>query len=585
MYRSPFLHLLALAVTLCTGVGTAWAKAEFYFQWPNSTYSCQPVPITWSGGQAPFTVWIVPVYGSPFFYPISDSYYQDGYGSTEILLQLAAGVNYVVIMSDATGLGSGGSSEIQTVGTGNDTSCMTWASSRAVSLDFTFTVSGQAVQCERGFETSWTGGLEYGPYNMTVIPLDKSFLPYDVSFETGVISQSSWVLDLPAGTRFNVMMNSGTGYGRGGTSGIIEVASSNDTSCLDFDPQPTGAWPVTVTTGSLPPPTLPITQSAVPSGGSGGKLSGRAIAGIIVGLLVFGAIVGVALFYLLRRKKQRVSPVSKMDGHPVDLAEEGPDGDMREGGGVTGGRTRSTSEPMVEPYRQVGTFFPPDGVITPNSENASLYSPGTTTSATRLTASAPRVQSSSQTSIDLADFSATPYTEGRQQNSVYSAHSQLSDGDARPSGPGLAEPLPSKSSMSASSSTNSQVPSLSYMGQRLPSPPPRVARTGTPSSDQSKPTAATPRYPDYSARPTSTQGGMRIVNHDSPDSLPALPPGATHGHSAGPRRRPPPQETGPTFRRHADAGRYEMEVVDLPPLYSEVPRDNPDAPQRSDHGT
>jgi hypothetical protein len=64
---------------------------------------------------------------------------------------------------------------------------------------------------------------------------------------------------------------------------------------------------------------------------------------------------------------------------------------------------------------------------------------------------------------------------------------------------------------------------------------------------------------------------MRVVNHDDPDELPAVPPGTAEPHrrSQVPQIDDSPRRT--TFRRHEDAGR--VDVVDLPPLYTDVPRD------------
>jgi hypothetical protein len=110
------------------------------------------------------------------------------------------------MMSDAEGTGTGGSSEIVRVLVSNKTDCLYTANQNSTSLDFTFTISGIAEQCERGFEMSWSGGREYGPYNFTVIPLDQSFRPYDVELEKGVTSMSDWKLNMTSGTRFTIMM-------------------------------------------------------------------------------------------------------------------------------------------------------------------------------------------------------------------------------------------------------------------------------------------------------------------------------------------------------------------------------------------
>ncbi|WVF65835.1 hypothetical protein IAT40_000572 [Kwoniella sp. CBS 6097] len=564
-----FFSVLGLSACLFLSVN---ADVDFYFQWPNVTSQCQEVPLTWGTGEPPFTLWIIPVYGQPFIYQISDSYYQNGSGSTQVLLQLAANVNYVAMMSDANGIASGGSSEIQTVQSSNETDCLSWAGSQSVSLDFTFTVSGQAVQCQRGFETSWTGGLEYGPYNFTVVPMDQSFNAYDVTLEEGVTSQSDWVMDVPAGSRFSIMMNSAQGYGRGGTAGIYESQPSNDTDCLDNKPQPTGVWPSTVTIASMDPPTLPVTESAHPPH-EGGSVSGGAIAGIVVGIVILLAVVGAALFFLLKRRRRREASRAKLDSAGVDLADDG----------TYGGRgSRNGSQAMVEPYRQVGSFPAPSAhsAHTPTSEDVSIYNPGAAANST--------------TALTSGHATGLPHTlilttQGHETGG--GPHSPLSaDESGSAGGPGIAGPLPSKASLHTPTSSTSYPASLPYtspppsQNEQAPAQAPAlvlastIPRQASPpsvsSTDSMKNATLSALGPSYPPRAAVPQSGMRVVNHDSPDSLPALPPGATHGHGPTPRRRPP-TDNGPTFRRHADAGRYQEEIVDLPPLYSEVPRDNP----------
>ncbi|WVQ93460.1 hypothetical protein IAU59_000534 [Kwoniella sp. CBS 9459] len=572
--------LLGLSTSLISQVN---AGADFYFQWPKVTSQCQSVPLTWGTGEPPFTLWIIPVYGQPFIYQLSNSYYQNGAGSTEVLLQLASGVNYVAMMSDNRGIASGGSSEIQTVQASNKTDCLSWAGSQSVSLDFTFTVSGQAVQCQRGFETSWSGGLEYGPYNFTVIAMDQSFNAYDVTLEEGVTSQSDWVMDVPAGSRFTIMMNSGRGYGRGGTAGIYESQPSNDTDCLEEDPQPTGVWPSTVTIATMDPATLAATESAHPPD-EGSSLSGGAIAGIVVGIVVLLAIVGTALFFLLKRRRRREAARAKMDSAGVDLADDGTYG---ENGGSGG--SRNNSQPMIEPYRQLGTFPAPSAhsAHTPTSEDVSIYNPGAAASST--------------TALTSGQASGLPHTSimTAQGHENDGPHSPLSpDESGLSSGPGVAGPLPSKTSLHTPTSSTSHPPGLPHISpprsqqqtmqnEQTGAIPRQASPPAMPAADSLKNATLATLGPSYPPRAATGQGGMRVVNHDSPESLPALPPGATHTFShgqahphasgqlhGGPRRRPP-QDNGPTFRRHADAGRYQEEIVDLPPLYSEVPRDNP----------
>lgn len=79
---------------------------------------------------------------------------------------------------------------------------------------------------------------------------------------------------------------------------------------------------------------------------------------------------------------------------------------------------------------------------------------------------------------------------------------------------------------------------------------------------------------------------LRVVNNDHPDNVPTFNNEPSTPNSLRSRRIPlsgsgGDSPRGPTFRRHEDAGRVpvppvqspEDEVVDLPPLYEQVPRD------------
>lgn len=80
-----------------------------------------------------------------------------------------------------------------------------------------------------------------------------------------------------------------------------------------------------------------------------------------------------------------------------------------------------------------------------------------------------------------------------------------------------------------------------------------------------------PPLPPGAGRGGSGSGsGMRVVNHDRPDELPAVNSSNTrHAHAP---RNSSDFNRRMEFRRHADAGR--VDYVDLPPLYTDVPRDN-----------
>nr|XP_031858479.1 uncharacterized protein CI109_006124 [Kwoniella shandongensis]KAA5525551.1 hypothetical protein CI109_006124 [Kwoniella shandongensis] len=551
------LPLLPLALIVISSLPSLIEAAQFYFRWQTNTHACQVVNLNWSLGVPPFQVWIVPIFGQSFIYNIPAWAYVDGYGTYPISLQLDEGQDYTVVMSDANGLGTGGSSEIQRVQPSNDTTCLDTASYNSTSLDFTFTVSGQAVQCERGFETSWTGGKEDGPYNFTVVPLDQGFNAYDVPLEEGVTSQSSWQLNMTAGSRFTILMSSGNGYGRGGVAGVYQVGSSGNTSCISQGQQGTGIWPSNITIMTLPSATLTITESAARSNSS--SLSAGAIAGVVIGVLVAIALVVVILLWLLRRHRNRRNPriVKQATKHSssLDLVDD---------------RRSNNHQPMIEPYRPVGSFQPHDTSDTTMHELDSFDAGEISTSS----------------SAGFAGMGAGVGQSAWNDNRISPVDESGREGE-----PGVAGPLPLKTLTSRSPSAQpSQSPFVDS--------PTRSASEREPTNSMANELKRTPdgSVPGRMGSPLHPLGmgqrepinggggggGMRVINHDNSESMPALPPSATQSRATtlsatnNSRRRIQQQDVaGPTFRRHADAGRVQEEVVDLPPLYSEVPRDGP----------
>jgi hypothetical protein len=123
----------------------------------------------------------------------------------QIELQLQQGAYYTMFMSDSRGFGSGGSSEIQVVGASSNTSCLNTISVNATNPDFSFSPAGRARECLKGFDLTWNSSPTDQPYNMSIIPLDQAFYPYEVELANGGYD-ADWRVNMTAGTRFTVMM-------------------------------------------------------------------------------------------------------------------------------------------------------------------------------------------------------------------------------------------------------------------------------------------------------------------------------------------------------------------------------------------
>ncbi|KAG2358521.1 hypothetical protein BDR07DRAFT_268128 [Suillus spraguei] len=78
---------------------------------------CDPLTISWTGGQAPFEILLTPSDGTYKNYSVPTSAFSNGKGSYSISeLSLSAQTPFLLTMSDATGFGSGGTTDILIVG-------------------------------------------------------------------------------------------------------------------------------------------------------------------------------------------------------------------------------------------------------------------------------------------------------------------------------------------------------------------------------------------------------------------------------------------------------------------------------------
>ena len=85
-------------------------------------------------------------------------------------------------------------------------------------------------------------------------------------------------------------------------------------------------------------------------------------------------------------------------------------------------------------------------------------------------------------------------------------------------------------------------------------------------------------------RPSPEVDTLRITNPANVSEIPTLPAGASLGGTPPARdrvRTSHDRDRQRTFRRHEDAGRWRVpeqeEVVDLPPLYTDIRRDDSDS--------
>ncbi|ODN86594.1 hypothetical protein L198_07289 [Cryptococcus wingfieldii CBS 7118] len=531
------LRLAPLALAVVPMV--AADAAQFTFAWPGSPRLCDVVPLTWWGGEPPFQAWLIPTGGQPFIYDIPDSYYINGTGTYPILLQVSDGYAYTIMMSDANGIASGGTSEASIVQPmlsspnsnttllSSQAPCLRNASENSTSLDFTFSVSGQVAQCATGLEVEWTGGKEMEPYNISVIPMDQGFSPWEIVMEKGTSWANRFLVNMTAGSRFTLMMNSKLGYGRGGVADIYEVTPSssksvNTTSCITQPSLPTGSWPAAATilsplpSASRPPsPSNSSSSASYSNWGSPAEKKGK-LAALSIGVTLLIALLAWGIWWLLMRRRRgsrmRVREKEGLESHFLT--------------------TTTASSSIVSPFSPS-----PSSATTPATNLYSLdlaSSSGESVLASNTPSAGIRKLDTGRGSslIGARDRSSSPASLRR----TTSLHT-LSDSQQ------MAE-------VQTEGGEEEEEKHQSY----LPTPTPAL-RLSNPDT-----------YGDVEADPQS----------HSLSTIPSSP------HSSNRRRPLRPLRPERTYRRHADAGRLpdpadgrvgEGVVVDLPPLYSDVPRD------------
>jgi hypothetical protein len=132
---------------------------------------------------------------------------------------MAYGTYYSVFMSDGTGFGNGqfyrrctaspadlpqgGVIPVQMV-QGGPSTCVADARYNASTEMFSANISGSTAECDSNFRVNWDGASQDGPYNMTVIPLDGGYTPYEVTLDGS--QHYDWKVNMTQGSYFTVML-------------------------------------------------------------------------------------------------------------------------------------------------------------------------------------------------------------------------------------------------------------------------------------------------------------------------------------------------------------------------------------------
>ncbi|CCO26214.1 hypothetical protein BN14_00232 [Rhizoctonia solani AG-1 IB] len=286
------LRLAALGVL----ASTCTLASAFSFSY-TSPVQCDDITVSWTGGTAPFSLLVTP--------------HTTEYIDTSQRIQWYTWVIYDNT-SNATGVGSGGTSGILTAGTG-DGSCNTTDSQ----TDFVYSLDRSLQQCRPYIWSHYEGAVQ--PITITgLIPLGKTFI-----LNAPLGDSYTWMTNIAAGT--NVVFVVVDAQGRqGGSTDLYTVGSSDDNSCVTNDSPGSTAQSGTSTSIS----TATSTPSSTPTPASqntSATVIGSSIAGGAVFLVAAASLIW---FFLIKNGKRRPDEeddsmhginASKRRGRSLDL--------------------------------------------------------------------------------------------------------------------------------------------------------------------------------------------------------------------------------------------------------------------------
>ncbi|KAI6043961.1 hypothetical protein EDC04DRAFT_2890376 [Pisolithus marmoratus] len=315
----------------------------FSFTFTSQPQQCANLSISITGaGTPPYSVLIIPYGPSPLPNNVEARtiVYEEFPGNTSSVsfqLKYPTTSQFVAVVSDSSGFGTGGTSVAATVMSNSDSSC--YNATENVSPDFPFNIVpvNQVVQCSSS-RLWWDPSQVQGTVSFQgVIPGGQSF-----AIPSGTLSEVSsegtgfnWTASVRAGTTLILVAGDGRGLGTGG-SGLYNVAAGlyPDSSCLtDSSPSSTAGPPAG---GSYP---TDVSGDQTSGGGSHSSNVGAIVGGVIGGL-AFAAILVVAGLYFIRRKSSsnRHRPVDLLHGDtddtdqplPPDLPEYRPEPSLQQ---------------------------------------------------------------------------------------------------------------------------------------------------------------------------------------------------------------------------------------------------------------
>ncbi|TBU62694.1 hypothetical protein BD310DRAFT_698718 [Dichomitus squalens] len=329
----PLGRVLPTAVVLAELASLA---AAYSFNIVSTPRQCEnlTVQITGDGGQPPYSLLIIPVGPSPLpnateVRKITNVAFGSGSSaSADFQLAFPENSQFVAVVSDNAGFGTGGTSAAVTVLSGND-GCFNPTQQVSPQWFLHTTPDGVLNSCVQT-RIWWNPGDPQGTPNFQgVIPGGDSFsIPVGpTSTEIGSGVGFNWTADVREGTTLLLVGGDDRGLGVAGSN--VFTVQRGSSSCLnDTSPSSTPGSPA----GGSYPTSTDGSGTRSGSGSSGSSTNVGAIVGGVVGGVVGALALALLLVFVIRRRRFHQSGGTKE--RPVDLLQDndhdGPDaGDGR----------------------------------------------------------------------------------------------------------------------------------------------------------------------------------------------------------------------------------------------------------------
>ncbi|KAJ3552074.1 hypothetical protein NM688_g4348 [Phlebia brevispora] len=298
------LGLAPLPTILLSSIFSLVQATNFTFTFGSAT-QCDTFPLSWTGaylvyrGTPPFEVVLIPAFGSPRTLSVPSASFVNGQGNFQTQMPFPSGKKFLVSMSDSSGWGSGGISNVQVVGPSiSNTNCNT----TDPGVDFFFELNTALQQCRPYTFSGYTGAVQ--PITIWgAVPGGESFI---LNPPVGPTS-FDWIADVAGGTSLLFVVTDSKGR-KGGSSDILSVGSSDDASCLNANsPSSVSSAPSATSasaTSTQKTATSTGSSTAMPATGDTAKKSstGAIVGGILAGLFAAFAIAVFILFVWRRRR-------------------------------------------------------------------------------------------------------------------------------------------------------------------------------------------------------------------------------------------------------------------------------------------